>query len=64
MSVIPINTPSTPQDVKSAKSAVHILSRDVRNIRRDIMRRKVDNVSEARRIVARKESQIKELCKK
>ena len=61
MAVIPMTPPSTPKDVKATKSAIHRLNKDVSNIRRDIMRRKVDNVSEARRIAAAKEGKISEL---
>ena len=61
MSVIPINTPSTPRDVKATRNAIHTLSRDVRKIRRDIKNRRVDHVSEAKRIAALKETQIEEL---
>ena len=61
MSVLPINTPSTPRDVKATQKAIHTLSRDIRKIRRDIKNRRVDHVSEAKRIAALKESQITEL---
>ena len=61
MSVIPINTPSTPRDVKATRNAIHTLSRDIRKIRRDIKNRRVDHVGEAKRIAALKESQITEL---
>ena len=52
MAKIPIRPPNTPREVKAAKSAIHRLDKSAAKIRRDIMNRKVDNLSEARRIAS------------
>ena len=61
MAKIPIRPPNTPREVKAAKSAIHRLDKSAAKIRRDIMNRRVDNLSEARRIVASKKAKATEL---
>ena len=61
MAKIPIRPPNTPREVKAAKSAIHRLEKRSAKIRRDIMNRRVDNLSEARRIAANQSAKAKEL---
>lgn len=61
MAKIPIRPPNTPREVKAAKSAIHQLDKSAAKIRRDIMNRRVDNLSEARRIAASKNAKATEL---
>ena len=53
--------PSTPKEVKSARRAIKRLERSAAKIRRDIKNRKVDNLSEARRIASTQEAKATEL---
>jgi len=61
MAKIPVRPPNTPREVKAAKSAIHQLEKRSAKIRRDIMNRRVDNLSEARRIAASQSAKAKEL---
>tara|TARA_B100000925_G_scaffold13541_2_gene9440 strand:+ start:2366 stop:4510 length:2145 start_codon:yes stop_codon:yes gene_type:complete len=61
MAKIPVRPPNTPREVKAAKSAIHQLEKRSAKIRRDIMNRRVDNLSEARRIAATQSAKAKEL---
>ena len=61
MAKIPIRPPNTPREVKAAKSAIHRLDKSAAKIRRDIMNRKVDNLSEARRIASNQSAKAREL---
>lgn len=61
MAKIPVRPPNTPREVKAAKSAIHQLDQSAAKIRRDIMNRNVDNLSEARRIAASKKAKATEL---
>jgi hypothetical protein len=61
MAKIPVRPPNTPREVKAARSAIHRLDQSAAKINRDIMNRKVDNLSEARRIAANKRAKSTEL---
>ena len=61
MAKIITQPPSTPKEVKSARRAIKTLEKRAAKIRRDIMNRKVDDLSEARRIASAQEAKATEL---